>query len=110
MLREESMLYRHTTTLIGFLAIASTVWSGPAAAEDVTFDAGALVVPMDTTYQDDGMLKAFGLVYALLTENVSVSWVVDPDKIQGEPDFSLVSMDVETATLLQSHDYRAGPF
>ena len=49
--------------LAAFLTCFATV--SPAAAQPVTFPADSLIIPMDTTYQDYGMLKAFGLVYRL---------------------------------------------
>jgi hypothetical protein len=36
------------------------------------FEAGTLIIPMDTTLQDDGMYKGYGLVFALLEESVPV--------------------------------------
>ena len=43
----------------------------PALAR--TFEPGSLIIPMDTTYQDTGMLKAYGLVYELLRNGVPVA-------------------------------------
>ena len=45
---------------------------GPTAALADTYAPGSLIIPMDTTYQDAGMLKAYGLVYELLRNGVSV--------------------------------------
>src|SRR6476619_3857726 len=45
-----------------------------------SFAAGSLVIPMDTTFQDNGTLKAFGLVYKLLRANVPVHWAIKPGK------------------------------
>ena len=47
-----------------FLEFALTVAAG-ARAE--TFATGSYIIPMDTTYQDNGMFKAYGLVRDLLT-------------------------------------------
>src|SRR5260221_13808203 len=55
-------------TIVGWVAAASLLTSSIARAD--TFAAGSLIVPMDTTYQDNGMLKAFGLVYDLLRKDV----------------------------------------
>ena len=46
------------------------------ATGSTAFDAGSLIVPMDTTYQDMGMLEAFGLVYGLLTAGVDMDWCI----------------------------------
>ncbi|MGZ3477719.1 MAG: hypothetical protein ACXWUG_30900, partial [Polyangiales bacterium] len=45
-------------------------------ALDTSFAVGSLIIPMDTTYQDTGMLTAFGLVYDLLKKGVPVRWIV----------------------------------
>ncbi len=50
------------------------------AGYDRTFEAGSLVIPMDLAYQDHGMLQAYGLVFQLLRQGVTVYWVIDPDK------------------------------
>ena len=34
----------------------------PRPVDAADFESGALIIPMDTTYQDDGMFLAFGLV------------------------------------------------
>ena len=47
---------------------------------DRTFPAGSIIIPMDVTYQDTGMLQAYGLVYQLLAQDVRVYWVIDNDK------------------------------
>ncbi|GAB4209683.1 MAG: hypothetical protein OHK0013_29410 [Sandaracinaceae bacterium] len=36
------------------------------------FPSGSLVIPMSTTHQDTGTLRAFGLVYQLLRNGVTV--------------------------------------
>jgi len=82
----------------------------PALAQDVTFADQSLIIPMDTDYQDDGMFKAFGLVYALLRANVPVAWVIDPDKQPGDADFVVSATDFATGAAVVDHGYRAGPF
>ena len=52
----------------------------PALAEETLYSPDALIVPMDTTYQDYGMLEAYGLVYQLLLNEVPVDWVIEPGK------------------------------
>lgn len=86
----------------------------PAAA--VTFGPGSLIVPMDTTAQNFGMLRAYGLVYALLRSGVPVSWVIEPTKSAGGDDVTIGGgpsglQDVRTgATVVTPRTYRGGPF
>lgn len=62
---------------IGTLTLATA----PArAGYDHTFPSGSLVIPMDLTYQDHGMFQAYGLVFQLLRNGITVYWVIDPDK------------------------------
>lgn len=51
------------------------------AGYERTFGEGSLIVPMDLAYQDTGMLQAYGLVYQLLRQGVTVYWVIDEDKV-----------------------------
>jgi len=79
----------------------------------VAYGAGALIIPMDTTYQDDGMLRAFGLVYALLTEGIPVQWIIEPDKAVGDADFNAQAQALVAGVPVGGsffHDYRGGPF
>jgi uncharacterized repeat protein (TIGR01451 family) len=74
------------------------------------YAAGSLVIPMDTTYQDSGTLKAFGLVYKLLSSNVPVAWVVKTGKLQGGVDFVASGKDLQTGASIANYGYRGGPF
>ena len=62
--------------LAGLLALPAPASAGYAR----TFEAGSLVIPMDLAYQDSGMFQAYGLVYHLLREGVTVYWVIDEAK------------------------------
>lgn len=64
------------------IAVAFALAGLPSAARaaDRTFPAGSLIVPMDLSYQDTGVLQAYGLLYELLRQGVPVYWVIDPDK------------------------------
>lgn len=95
-------------TVIGGLIGAALLASSPAFAD--TFDAGSLVIPMDTTYQDNGMLKAFGLVYELLRNSVPVQWVIRPDKAHLGVDFTVSAVDHKSRTVITNHGYRGGPW
>ncbi|NVB79616.1 MAG: hypothetical protein HOV81_14565 [Kofleriaceae bacterium] len=44
------------------------------------FEAGALIIPMDLSYQATGMFQAYGLIYQLLRQGVHVYWMIDPQK------------------------------
>ena len=62
-------------------AICALMWTVSARASDPhTFDPGSLIIPMDLAYQDSGTFQAYGLVYHLLREGITVYWVIDPDK------------------------------
>ncbi|HLT35349.1 MAG TPA: MYXO-CTERM sorting domain-containing protein, partial [Enhygromyxa sp.] len=81
----------------------------PSAAAD-PFAAGSLIIPMDTDYQDMGMLRAFGLVYELLLNDVPVRWAIRSDKLHGETDFSASATDLLSGEAIPLHDYRGGPW
>lgn len=51
-----------------------------------TMEAGSLIIPMDTLSQDHGMLRAYGLVYRLLSQGVPVYWAVAEGKAQNGVD------------------------
>jgi len=50
------------------------------------FGAGALVIPTGNGQQNAGVLRAHGLVYALLRADVPVHWLVRAGKLEGEAD------------------------
>jgi MYXO-CTERM domain-containing protein len=54
--------------------------AGQARAQERSFASGSLIIPMDLSYQSDGMYQAYGLLYELLRQGVPVSWVIEPDK------------------------------
>lgn len=74
------------------------------------FAAGSLVIPMDTDYQDQGTLTAFGLVDALLRAGVPVSLTVATGKAVDGVDFTASGTDVASGAAVPSHGYRGGPF
>ena len=74
-------------------------------ALSTAYAAGSLVIPMDTTYQDSGTLKAFGLVYKLLSSNVPVAWAVKSGKLQGGVDFVASGKDLQTGAAITSYGY-----
>jgi hypothetical protein len=76
-----------------------------------TFLAGSIVIPMDTTYQNLGMLRAYGLVYTLLKNDIPVSWVIKKNKIHNEADFTASATNYSNPLItITNHGYRGGPF
>ena len=58
----------------------------PARSQTHEFPPGSLIVPMDLTYQDQGMFQTYGLLFQWLRQGVTVHWVIDPDKVwHGSP-------------------------
>jgi hypothetical protein len=97
-------------SLICAAVLLSAVLAPPALAAEKLYQADALIVPMDTTYQDYGMLEAYGLVYELLLSGVPVDWTISPGKDYGEVDFYATAEDLQTLLLVDNHGYRGGPF
>ncbi len=103
-------------------AAATLAWSAmqTSAATSVNFNAGSLVIPMDTdtsgnhaSYnQNTGMWKAYGLLYRLLANGIPVRWAISQTKTStSDVDFTVTNVkDKRTATALGSWDYRGGPF
>jgi len=90
-------------TTMAAIASAST-----ASAEE--FAPGTLIIPMDTTYQDHGMLRAFGLVYKLLSNNIPVRWVIRAGKAPQGVDFTASATDLQSNATISAHGYRGGPW
>ncbi|MCA9717361.1 MAG: DUF11 domain-containing protein [Myxococcales bacterium] len=92
------------------LALAAALTLTPEIARADSFEAGTLIIPMDTTYQDYGMFEAYGLVYELLRSGVQLEWVIREGKAFGDPDFTTSSVDHLSGDPVLSHGYRGGPF
>lgn len=74
---------RQLVSVFAITVLAMALWSGtPARA--TPFPAGSLIIPMDLTYQDHGMLQAFGLLHQLLAHGVPVYRIIDPLKVSSE--------------------------
>ena len=82
----------------------------PAVAAADEFAAGSLIIPMDTDYQDLGMLRAYGLVYELLRQGVPVRWMIKSGKANGGVDFTASGTDVMSGAAVDGHGYRGGPW
>ena len=61
-----------------------------------SFAPGTLIIPMDVTYQDEGMFKAYGLVYNLLSNGIPVKWAIQPGKAYDGTDFTTSAQDIVT--------------
>ncbi len=90
-------------------------------AEDRTFPVGSLIIPMDSQNQDelnDGIFEAYGLVYEMLQQGITVHAIIKEDKVSNsEPD--LVTTDVGTTVVSGNafvpvsplpQQYAGGPF
>ncbi len=60
--------------------LLTTLAPRPARAD--ALQPGSLIIPMDLTYQDHGMLQAYGLVYQLLRHGIPVHWAIHWYKAQ----------------------------
>lgn len=56
-----------------------------------SFPTGSLIIPMSTTFQNNGTLRAFGLVYALLRAGIPVHWAILTGKTAGAVDFTITA-------------------
>src|SRR5579871_2011326 len=99
------------------IALSIAFASNARATTNTTFAAGSLIIPMDTDYQDAGMLKAFGLLDKLLRAGVTVNWCIVPGKTivnqnlgQFTVDFVASATDVKSGAVIANHGYRGGPF
>ncbi|MBI5479932.1 MAG: DUF11 domain-containing protein [Deltaproteobacteria bacterium] len=104
----------------GSLVLLALLLPAPVVAQTTQFQSGSLIIPMDTDYQGQGMLKAFGLLYQLLKADVPVSWAIRPGKrvccpadadyLTATLDFSATGVDERTGAAVADHGYRGGPF
>lgn len=74
------------------------------------FAVNTLIIPMDVAYQNAGMLKAYGLVYELLSNGIPVKWAIQPGKTFDGTDFTANAVDVQTLAAIINHNYTGGPF
>ncbi|MBU1245131.1 hypothetical protein KKD52_04050 [Myxococcota bacterium] len=109
------LLRRCTVLITVFLLLATAV---PSPARGNTFPAGSLIIPMNLTYQDHGMLQAYGLVAMLLRHGIPVYWVIAENKrYSASIDFTVIPrvlyadsrLNVPGDVLPAVH-YRSGPF
>ena len=89
--------------------------SSTSSALTRTFASGSMVIPLDTTSQDTGALRAYGLVYKLLSNNIPVQWAIRAGKAAGATDVTISApaavKNLETgAAIAVPISYRGGPF
>ncbi|WP_309891475.1 PilC/PilY family type IV pilus protein [Archangium sp.] len=76
-----------------------------ARATDVRFEQGSLIIPMQKAYQTQcGATAAYGLVYRLLQQGVTVYWAVQPNKSSHHRCKTLVDSSSATAIYLDGCD------
>lgn len=92
------------------VVLGALIAFGASQARADTFQAGSFIIPMDTTYQNSGMLKAYGLVYELLRNGVPVRWVIKFGKGFQAVDFVATAKDHKTNAVINAYGYRGGPF
>lgn len=93
----------------GVCALAIALLAPIAASAD-SYSAGSLIIPMDTTYQNAGMFRAYGLVYKLLSNMIPVEWIIEPTKAQGGVDFTATAKDFKSGASTGTSGYRGGPY
>lgn len=110
---------RYINTLIIFSFIYTLTGTRPVnaspSASVISFSTGSLIIPMDTNSQNNGMLRAYGLVYELLRNNIPVYWAIDTIKSTNGNDFTINAgatvQSVRTGAMIAlPHSYRGGPF
>jgi MYXO-CTERM domain-containing protein len=55
--------------------------SASSNAQNRQFQSGSLIIPTDNAYQSQGIYQAYGLLYQLLNQDITVYWVIDEDKV-----------------------------
>jgi len=85
-----------------------------AYSADVNFQSNSLIIPMDTTYQDNQMYRAYGLLYDLLKNNIQANWAILPNKTYDAVDFTVSQVYSKAedtgGTVINNASYKAGPF
>ena len=91
-----------TPVLILVLLVGS-----PAGAEERNFPAGSWIIPMDSPYQEEvgqGLFEAYGFVYELLANGVTVYWMINDAKTSKDQiDFTIHDAGVSPVVELVSH-------
>lgn len=96
-------------SLLALVALSVTL-TGMDEANAATFTQGSLIIPMDLTYQDDGMFLSYGLVYELLRNDIPVHWTIKTGKTFGGIDLSATTTTYPNNAPLGLVDYVGGPW
>lgn len=75
-----------------------------------SFQLNTLIIPMDVAFQNNGMFRAYGLVYNLLSNGIPVKWAIKPGKSFDGIDFTASAIDLQSGTPVVNHNYSGGPF
>lgn len=98
-----------------FLAALQILFTPNANATIQTFAAGSYIIPMDTTYQNNGMWLSFGLMYNLLNQStpIPIHWaIIEPKTVYGQVDFTVpTGIDLRTSVAIPpNYGYAGGPY
>ena len=79
----------------------------PAMAVETNFPAGSWIIPMDEPYQHEvgqGLFEAYGYVYELLANNVTVYWMINDQKTSNDQiDFTIHDATTNPVVALVNH-------
>lgn len=111
----------HKRAVTWFVVTLFSVLSVSLFAEDRTFASGSVIIPMDSQNQDevnDGIFEAYGLVYELLVQGITVHAIIKEDKTSNdEPDLvttgvmvTVVAGETYVPVLPLPEQYAGGPF
>jgi uncharacterized repeat protein (TIGR01451 family) len=104
------ILVAFTASQLSMVDMPATDAQTAPVSSTVTFADGSLIIPMDTTYQNMGMWKAYGLVYELLSKGIPVHWAINDTKSFDGIDFTASAIDVKLYNNISNHGYSGGPF
>ncbi|RMG57706.1 MAG: hypothetical protein D6713_09165, partial [Deltaproteobacteria bacterium] len=93
MLRKDTIKRVLTGLALMSLLLAFAMPGRALAVKEWVFPEGSYIIPMDSQYQpegDNGIFEAYGLVYKLLQQGVTVYWCVNEEKTSPDAvDFSI---------------------
>ncbi len=82
----------------------------PVQAVEHNFPAGSWIIPMDNPYQpeaDQGLFEAYGLVWELLANGVTVHWIIDSTKTTSSA-VDLTIFDIATNPVVEELGHGGG--
>lgn len=119
---------KHLSVLSWIAFVAAVSVSPPAMAVERNFPAGSWIIPMDEPYQKEvgqGLFEAYGFVYELLANDITVYWMIRDDKTTNDAiDFTIHDAATSPVVVLVDHaggtsplagvtdtiDYAGGPW